>query len=135
MNEQFMELAIKEAKKAYKKEEVPVGAIIVKDNKVVSKAYNMVEKNKNCTLHAEIIAIKKASKRLKNWRLNDCEMYVTLEPCKMCMSAIELSRMKKVYFLIQKDKEINLNKNKYYYMKYKNEEYLNLIKSFFKNKR
>lgn len=135
MNEKFMELAIKEAKKAYKREEVPVGAIIVKDNKVISKTHNMVEKKKDCTLHAEIIAIKKASKKLKNWRLNDCEMYVTLEPCKMCMTAIELSRIKKVYFLIQKDKEINFNKDKYSCIKYKNDEYLNLIQSFFKKRR
>ena len=135
MNEKFMELAIKEAKKAYKKEEVPVGAIIVKNNKVISKSYNMVEKKKDCTLHAEIMAIKKASRKLKNWRLNDCEMYVTLEPCTMCMSAIELSRIKKVYFLIQKDKEINSNKDIYSCMEYKNNEYLNLLQSFFRKRR
>jgi len=135
MNEKFMELAIKEAKKAYKKEEVPVGTIIVKNNKVISKSYNMVEKKKDCTLHAEIMAIKKASRKLKNWRLNDCEMYVTLEPCTMCMSAIELSRIKKVYFLIQKDKEINSNKDIYSCMEYKNNEYLNLLQSFFRKRR
>lgn len=135
MNEKFMELALKEAKKAYKREEVPIGAIIVKDNKVISKTHNMVEKKKDCTLHAEIIAIKKTSKRLKKWRLNDCEMYVTLEPCKMCMAAIELSRIKKVHFLIGKDKEINIKKDKYNHIKYKNNEYLNLIQSFFKKKR
>ncbi len=135
MNEKFMELAIKQAKKAYKKEEVPVGAIIVKDNKVMAKAYNIVEKKKNCTLHAEMIAIKQASKKLRNWRLNDCEMYVTLEPCTMCMSAIELSRIKKVYFLIEKNKEINLNKTKYTHISYKNDEYLNLIQIFFKKRR
>lgn len=135
MNNGFMELAIKQAKKAYKKGEVPVGAIIVKDGKIISKAYNLVEKRKNATSHAEVIAISKASKKLKNWRLMDCEMYVTLEPCSMCMSAIELSRIKKVYFLVEKDKEINIKKDKYNRMKYKNDEYLNLIQSFFKNKR
>ncbi len=130
-----MELAIKQAKKAYKKGEVPVGAVIVKDGKIISKAYNLVEKKKNATLHAEIIAISKATKKLKNWRLIDCEMYVTLEPCSMCMSAIELSRIKKVYFLIKKDKEINIKNDKYNHTEYKNDEYLNLIQSFFKKKR
>lgn len=130
-----MELAIKQAKKAYKKGEVPVGAVIVKDGKIISKAYNLVEKKKNATLHAEIIAISKASKKLKNWRLIDCEMYVTLEPCSMCMSAIELSRIKKLYFLIEKDKEISIKKDKYSHIEYKNDEYLNLIQSFFKKRR
>lgn len=135
MNESFMESAIKQAKIAYKKGEVPVGSVIVKDGKIISKAHNLVEKRKNATLHAEILAISKASKKLKNWRLNDCEMYVTLEPCKMCMAAIELSRIKKVYFLIRKDKEINIKKDKYNHIKYKNNEYLNLIQNFFKKKR
>ena len=135
MKEKFMELALKEAKKAYKHKEVPVGAVIVKNGKVISKAYNLVEKRKNATLHAEIIAISKASKKLKNWRLNDCEMYVTLEPCVMCMSAIELSRIKKIYFLVEKNKEINIQKDKYSYINYKNDEYLNLIQNFFKQKR
>lgn len=135
MDNKFMELAIKQAKKAYKKGEVPVGAVIVKDGKIISKAYNLVEKKKNATLHAEIIAISKATKKLKNWRLIDCEMYVTLEPCSMCMSAIELSRIKKVYFLIKKDKEINIKNDKYNHTEYKNDEYLNLIQSFFKKKR
>ncbi len=135
MNKKFMELAIKQAKKAYKKGEVPVGAVIVKDGKIISKAYNLVEKKKNATLHAEIIAISKASKKLKNWRLIDCEMYVTLEPCSMCMSAIELSRIKKLYFLIEKDKEISIKKDKYSHIEYKNDEYLNLIQSFFKKRR
>lgn len=135
MNEKFMELAIKQAKKAYKKGEVPVGAVIVKDGKIISKAYNLVEKKKNATSHAEVIAISKASKKLKNWRLIDCEMYVTLEPCSMCMSAIELSRIKKLYFLIEKDKEISIKKDKYSHIEYKNDEYLNLIQSFFKKRR
>lgn len=93
----FMEKAIVEAKKAYKKLEVPVGAVIVKNGKIISKAYNQKEEKKDATMHAEIIAIKKASKKLNNWRLNDCEMYVTLEPCPMCAGAIINSRLKKVY--------------------------------------
>lgn len=95
--EEYMEIAIQEARKAYKKEEVPVGAIIVKDGKIVAKAYNQKESKKDTTNHAEIIAIQKASKRLKSWRLSDCEMYVTLEPCSMCAGALIQARMKKVY--------------------------------------
>ena len=97
MQEKYYEEIIRLAKKAYKKGEVPVGAIVVKDGKILAKAYNMVEKDRNATLHAEILVIKKASKKLKNWRLNGCEMYVTLEPCDMCAGAIKLSRISKVY--------------------------------------
>lgn len=95
--ENFMNEALKEAKKAYKKEEIPVGAVIVKNGKIISKAHNLKETKKRTTSHAEIIAINKANKKLKNWRLNDCEMYVTLEPCPMCAGAIILSRIKKIY--------------------------------------
>ena len=95
--EKFMKEALKEAKKAYDKEEIPVGAVIVKDNKIIARAYNVKEEKKDTTKHAEIIAIQKASKKLDNWRLNDCEMYVTLEPCSMCAGAIIQSRIKKVY--------------------------------------
>ena len=92
-----MKLALKEAKKAYDKGEVPVGAVIVKDGKVISKAYNLKEIKNDTTNHAEILAIKKASKKLNSWRLIDCEMYVTLEPCSMCAGALIQSRIKKVY--------------------------------------
>ena len=95
--EYFMKEALKEAKKAYKKLEVPVGVVIVKDNKIISKAYNQKEEKNSPIKHAEIIAIEKACKKLNNWRLNDCEMYVTLEPCPMCAGAIVNSRIKKVY--------------------------------------
>ena len=97
MQENFMQAAIKEAKKAYEKLEVPVGAVIVKDGKIISRGYNIKEEKKDTTKHAEIIAIQKASKKLGGWRLNDCEMYVTLEPCPMCAGAIIQSRIKKVY--------------------------------------
>lgn len=96
--EYFMKQALKEAEKALKKLEVPVGAIIVKDNRIISRAYNLKEIKKDTTYHAEIEAIKKASKKLNSWRLNDCEMYVTLEPCAMCAGAIINSRIKKLYF-------------------------------------
>ncbi len=95
--EKFMNEALKEAKKAYKKLEIPVGAIIVKDGEVIARAHNVKEEKNDTTKHAEIIAIQKASKKLESWRLNNCEMYVTLEPCAMCAGAIIQARLKKVY--------------------------------------
>ncbi|MBE5805728.1 MAG: tRNA adenosine(34) deaminase TadA [Clostridiales bacterium] len=97
MKEKFMKEALKEAKKAYNKLEVPVGAVIVKDGKIIARAYNQKEYKNDTTNHAEILAIKKASKKLKSWRLIDCEMYVTLEPCSMCAGALIQSRIKKIY--------------------------------------
>lgn len=97
VQEKFMEAALKEAKKAYDKEEVPVGAVIVKDGKIIARAHNLKEIKKDTTKHAEILAIQKASKKLNAWRLTDCEMYVTLEPCSMCAGAIIASRIKKLY--------------------------------------
>ena len=96
--EYYMKEALKEAKKAYKKQEIPVGAIIVKDGKIIARGYNQKELKKDSTMHAEIIAIRKASKKIGAWRLNDCEMYITLEPCPMCAAAILQSRIKSVYF-------------------------------------
>lgn len=92
-----MKQALKEAKKAYEKLEVPVGAVIVKDGKIIAKAHNLKETKTDTTKHAEILAIQKASKKLESWRLLDCEMYITLEPCSMCAGAIINSRIKKVY--------------------------------------
>lgn len=135
MKDKYMELALKEAEKAYKLGEVPVGCVIVKDNKVIAKTHNMVEKKKNSTMHAEIIAIKKASKKLNNWRLIDCDMYVTLEPCLMCKSAIELSRIKNVYYSTASDNDINIKKNKYINYKEYSKITLKLLQSFFKSKR
>lgn len=97
IKEKFMKVALKEAKKACGKLEVPVGAVIVKDGKIIAKAHNQKETKFDTTKHAEILAIQKASKKLGAWRLLDCEMYVTLEPCPMCAGAIINSRIKKVY--------------------------------------
>ena len=97
MEEKFMKEALKEAKKAYDKLEVPVGAVIVKDGKIIDRAHNLKETKYDTTKHAEILAIQKASKKLNSWRLIDCEMYVTLEPCSMCAGALINSRIKKVY--------------------------------------
>lgn len=97
MEEKFMREALKEAQKAYKKLEVPVGCVIVKNGEIIAKAHNLKETKLDTTNHAEILAIQKASKQLKSWRLIDCEMYVTLEPCSMCAGAMIHSRIKKVY--------------------------------------
>lgn len=97
MQEFFMREALKEAKKAYNKLEIPVGAVIVKNGEIIARAHNIKEEKKDTTKHAEILAIQKASKKLETWRLNDCEMYVTLEPCPMCAGALIQSRIKKVY--------------------------------------
>ena len=96
--EYFMKEALLEARKAYKKLEIPVGAIIVKDGEIIARAHNVKEEKKDTTKHAEILAIQRASKKLETWRLNDCEMYVTLEPCPMCAGAIINSRIKKLYY-------------------------------------
>lgn len=95
--EYYMRQALKEAEKAYKKLEIPVGAIIVKDGKIIARAHNQKETKTDTTKHAEILAIQKASKKLNSWRLLDCEMYVTLEPCAMCAGAMINARIKKVY--------------------------------------
>ena len=97
MQEKFMKEALKEAKKAYDKLEVPVGCVIVKDNKVIARGHNLKETKFDTTKHAELIAIQKASKKLKSWRLLDCDMYVTLEPCSMCAGAIINSRINNLY--------------------------------------
>ena len=93
-----MSIALKEAEKASFKDEVPIGCVIVKDNKVISKGHNNRENKKDVSSHAEMEAIRKANKKLDNWRLIDCDLYVTLEPCIMCSGAIIQSRISKVYF-------------------------------------
>ena len=96
--EKFMREAIKQAKKAAAKGEVPVGAVIVRNGEIVSRAYNTRETGKNALCHAEIKAIHRACRKLGGWRLPGCEMYVTMEPCPMCAGAIVNSRIEKVYY-------------------------------------
>lgn len=142
MNEKYMELAISMAKKAFKKGEIPVGAVIVKNGKIIAKSYNTKEKNKDVTCHAEINAIKKACKKLKTWHLEDCELYTTLEPCMMCTGAIIQSRIKKIYFSTTNESfgelvnYVNNNKIKLQINEglYKDES-IKLLQKFFKNKR
>lgn len=143
MEQKFMKEALKEAQKAYDKLEIPVGAVIVKNGKIISRAHNLKETKQTATAHAEILAIQKANKKLNNWRLVDCDIYVTLEPCDMCMGAILSSRIKNIYIgtLDPKKKEkIDINKYKEEYdtnieygiMQAKSEE---ILKNFFKDLR
>lgn len=94
----FMEEALKQAKIALKKNEVPIGAVITCNGKIIAKGFNKREKSQNALMHAEIVAINKACKKKKSWRLDDCEIYVTLEPCPMCAGAIANARFKKVVY-------------------------------------
>jgi tRNA(adenine34) deaminase len=100
----FMQEALKEAKKAYKKNEVPVGAIVVYNNKIVAKAHNLNITTNDPTAHAEILALRKASKILRNYRLLDCEMYTTLEPCPMCAGAMVYARIKRLVYATEDPK-------------------------------
>lgn len=95
-DEKYMKAAIREAKKAYALDEVPIGCVIVQNEKIIARGYNRRNTEGNTLAHAELSAIKKASKKIGDWRLEDCTMYVTLEPCQMCAGAIVQSRMKKV---------------------------------------
>ena len=97
MDNKFFDIAFMEAEKAFNSAEVPIGAVIVKNGKVIAKAHNKKEFYADVTCHAEILAIKKASKKINNWRLDDCDIYVTLDPCPMCASAIKQCRIKNVY--------------------------------------
>jgi tRNA(adenine34) deaminase len=97
MNLKYMKEALEEAKKAHVIEEVPIGAVIVKDNKIIGRGYNLKETLRDPTMHAEIIAIQAATKEINSWRLTDCDMYVTIEPCVMCAGAISQARIRNLY--------------------------------------
>lgn len=137
----YMNLAILQAKKAMRKDEVPIGAIIVKDNKVISKAFNKKESKKEATAHAEIIAIKKACKKLKNWRLSNCKLYCTMEPCMMCCGAILQSRISTVVYGVKNEQYggtknlIAENKNIKIIEGICKDECKIMIQTFFKKKR
>jgi tRNA(adenine34) deaminase len=93
-----MYAALQEAQKAFDDDEVPVGAVVVHKNRIIGRGYNQVEKLKDATAHAEMIAITSASNNLQNWRLNECSIYVTLEPCTMCTGALLASRINELFF-------------------------------------
>ena len=97
MDTEIFNILMENTNKSLENNDVPVGAVIVKDGKIIAKAHNLKETKTDTTKHAEILAIQKASKKLESWRLLDCEMYITLEPCSMCAGAIINSRIKKVY--------------------------------------
>lgn len=137
--EQYFEIALREAFKASKKNEVPVGAVIVKNGKVIAKAHNNRQKNGNVLGHAEVLCILKAEKKLNDWRLNGCDLYVTLEPCKMCSSIIIESRIDRVFYIEKQDfqqkrqkklnfTQTNVSKNIYF-------NYKELLENFFKKLR
>jgi len=146
VKEKFMKEALREALKAKNKEEVPVGAVIVLDNKIIARAHNLRETKMNSLCHAEIIAINKACKKLANFRLEDCEMYVTLEPCLMCAGAIIQSRIRKIVIGAKDSKygmagttfnafELKNNHNVKIEFGVMEEECSNIIKDFFKKLR
>lgn len=134
MKEKYMNLAIKEAIIAAKKGNVPVGAVIVKNDKVIAKGHNLKNKCFISLLHAEIVAIYKACKKLNKWILDDCELYVTLKPCKMCYYAIAESRIKKVYYLMESNYSEKLEKNGKnieFVLVNDNYNYSNIVNKFF----
>lgn len=138
--EKYMLLALKEAKKAEKHGDVPIGTIIIKNNKVISKGHNKKEKKQNVTRHAEIEAIEKACRKMKTWHLEECEIYTTVEPCTMCYGAIEQARIKKIVFGAKNENfgyisRINKNKNIEIISGILQEECSEIIKNFFIKKR
>ncbi len=138
-DEYYMKKALLNAKKAYNIDEVPIGAIIVKNNKIIASSYNRKEIDNIATYHAEILAINEACKKLHTWHLEDCTLYTTVEPCMMCTGAVIQSRISRVvygtknsafgYLSKIKDKKIEITKD------ILKEECLNLLSTFFQNKR
>ena len=104
MKHRYMKVAMAEAIKANDEGEIPVGAVIVKNNEIIAQTHNMKEQLNCSTKHAEIIAIEEASRKLNTWRLNDCDIYLTMEPCLMCCGALIQSRINKIYYLVKNDK-------------------------------
>ncbi len=146
-NEKYMNMAIEEAKKALKLGEVPIGCVIVYDNNVIGVGYNQKEKCQLVTKHAELIAIEMASRTIQNWRLNNCDIYITLEPCPMCASAIKQARINNVYcgisnldtnnlFIVNKIFEKDkINNGVQIYNNLSVDKTRLLLQSFFKNQR
>lgn len=137
--EKYIDEVIKMANKAKKQKEVPVGALIILNDKIIAKAYNLKNKTQIATKHAEIIAIEKANRKIKSWRLDECVMIVTLEPCMMCAGAILESRIKKIYCLSKRKNECSiewLRKNGVEVEFVENNiKSLMLLRSFFEKKR
>lgn len=136
MNEKILNALEKLTLKAIKKDEVPVACVIVRNSKIISKTYNQKKSKNDPMAHAEILAIKKACKKIKTWNLKDCELYTTLKPCKMCEMVINEARLKKIYYIVDNNKVVN---NKMIITKINNQslenKYANILSTFFKNKR
>lgn len=135
---EISKLLVALAKKAYKRGEIPVSAIVVCNDIIISKKYNLKEKKNDVTAHAEVLAIREAAKKLGRWNLSDCDMYVSLKPCSMCEEIIKQSRIKNVYFLLDKlDYKHDFAKTNF--KKISNEDscntYQQLLSNFFQNMR
>ena len=148
MKEEFMNIAFEEAKIGFNNDEVPIGVVIVKDGEIISKAYNNKNSDNLVTSHAEIIAIEEAERIVNNWRLDGCDMYITLEPCPMCASAIKQSRIDNVYCALSNSDSNNseiiykifddsdtTNKSVHYESDLFVDKSKELLSLFFKNKR
>lgn len=130
----YMEIALKEAKKSLKTNDVPVGAVIIEGDQIISKAHNTREKEHSIIGHAEINAIEKACRKKKSWHLNTCTLYVTLEPCQMCIEAAKQARIKCIIYAAKQQKKSNLKEpNKIQLENVENSSIL--LKQFFKEKR
>ena len=140
MNKKYINILIKEATKSLETGDIPISAIIVENDKIISKAHNSKEKYNVVTRHAEIIALEKACKKKKTWHLDNCEIYITMEPCLMCMNAISQARIKKIYYILDNKKykitQNNMNK-KIQIKKIETQDLKieNLLQNFFKDKR
>ena len=139
MNEnRIVKELLKLANKAFKEGEIPVSALLVQNGKIIAKTYNKREKNHDITAHAEILVIKKSAKKLKRWNLSDCDLYVTLKPCSMCMEVIKQSRIQNVYYLLDKlNYKHDFMKTNLCKFAYEQdiESYQQLLSNFFQNMR
>lgn len=142
MEEKYINELINLSKKSFKKSEVPIAALIIDENgKIISKAYNTRNIKQQTINHAEILAITKANKKLKSWRLNNCTLYVTIEPCEMCKNVIKESRIDKVFYLVPRLKSKKIyNKTNFFQIEEKSNEnsidkYKKIIEKFWENKR
>lgn len=148
MLEKIYEILLSEAKSAYEKGEVPISAVIVQDNHIIAQAHNLKEQKQSVIAHAEILAIEEASKYLDNWRLENCDIYVSLEPCSMCASAIHQARINNIYYFVPQSNcgnfnllekivvEKNCNKEtEIHYIDYPRDDLKILLQEFFKNRR
>ena len=135
--DEFIDIILDEAGKAFNEDEIPIGAVVINNEKIISRGHNSREKNNNILGHAEINAIIDASKKLGRWNLSDCDLYVTLKPCSMCLEVIKQARIKHVYYLLDKlDYKKEYNKTEMTKLKDRHEQkYSNMLTNFFKNKR